>query len=480
MPKLRMATLLSCLICTACSTVDVARVLDATFIVVPEAGAAGPVGTAVALDDGTFVTAAHVLNGIVGSRYTQPFLYHQPETYAIDEIVRYSQLDDFVVFNVKPSPGTGLKPSVTLSANEALPAVGERLYIAAHTSDSKKQIRNGLTLGVGTVEALTPREESAHRQWFALRAYTSQGMSGGAIIDPHGQVLGILTEQDPNAPPNDAGTRNRATSMKAVLARDVVTADIWPQRALYAFGLYDYVEVLGTREPTVFAPAFFDSENAAPTPISMDRPMPYAEFAAQVIGIRERYFERAFEPWLRSGGARVLTDASAAAAATCELLNAMPCSRVSAGARDVVLNVEAPQPIVYRGAHPTTFSARLDGALLLRRKTAEPVTLDTLYPADSQVSSPTGIALRADPRWRDRYANVEAEAKEADVPYTDLHGREWRLHSLTFRMHDLQLLTLARPVHDGYVALFRLVPTSLAHAATLHLKVLANLDSVAQ
>lgn len=70
------------------------RVLDATFIVVPEAGAAGSVGTAVALGDGTFVTAAHVLNGIIGSRYTQPFLYHAPARYGIQEIVRYSQDED--------------------------------------------------------------------------------------------------------------------------------------------------------------------------------------------------------------------------------------------------------------------------------------------------------------------------------------------------------------------------------------------------
>jgi hypothetical protein len=369
---------------------------------------------------------------------------------------------------------------VTLSASEALPIVGERVYIAAHTSDSKMQIRNGLTLGAATVEALTPREESAHRKWFALRAYTSQGMSGGGIIDAQGRIVGILTEQDADAPPNDAGTRNRATSIEAVLTRDLAAADIWPQRALYAFGLYEYVEVLGTREPTVFAPAFFDAEHAASTRISLDQPMPYAEFVAQVVGIRDRYFERTFEPWLRSGGARVLAAASASAVATCELLNAVPCTRVSAGARDVVLDAEAPQPIVYRGTNPTTFSTRLDGALVLRRKTAEPVTLDTLDPADSPLSSPVGIALRADPRWRDRYANAEFETIEADLPYTDVHSREWRLHSLAFRAYDLKLITLARPVNDGYVALFRLVPTSLAHAATLHLKVLANLNSVAQ
>src|SRR5262245_32631660 len=102
MPQLRMATLMTCLVCTSCSTIDSRRMLDATFIVVPEPGAAGPVGTAVALDDGTFVTAAHVLNGIIGGRYTQPFLYRAPARYAIQEIVRYSQTEDFVVFGVRP------------------------------------------------------------------------------------------------------------------------------------------------------------------------------------------------------------------------------------------------------------------------------------------------------------------------------------------------------------------------------------------
>jgi hypothetical protein len=205
--------------------------------------------------------------------------------------------------------------------------------------------------------------------------------------------------------------------------------------------------------------------------------MPYADFAAQVVSIRDQYFERAFEPWLRTGGARVL--AATSAAGVCELLNAQPCARVSAAARDVVLNAEPPQTIVYRGATPTTFSARLDGVLVLRRKTSKPVTVDTVFLADASLS-PTAIALRADPRWRDRFATADLDATEADQPYTDLHGRDWRLRSLTLRAYDLKLIGLARPVDDGYVALLRLVPTSLAHAATLHMKALANLDSIAQ
>lgn len=108
------------------------------------------------------------------------------------------------------------------------------------------------------------------------------------------------------------------------------------------------------------------------------------------------------------------------------------------------------------------------------------MTLDTLFSADTAASSPTGIALRADPRWRDRFATTDFDAPDADQPYTDLHGREWRVHSIALHSFDLKLLALARPTSNGNVALFRLVPTSLAPAATMHLKILANIDSVAQ
>jgi hypothetical protein len=161
------------------------------------------------------------------------------------------------------------------------------------------------------------------------------------------------------------------------------------------------------------------------------------------------------------------------------MLNGRACSVRRVVAQDVVLNAEAPEIASRSGATPITFATQLDGALVLHRVTPTPVTIDSLFPAASSAISPTGLALRMDTRWRDKVTPGDLEGAARNEIYTDLHDRAWRLRTWPIKQRDLQLIALARPVSDGYIALFRLVPTSLAHAATLHLKILANIDSVA-
>ena len=485
MPKPSTALVVASLLCAGCETTvsqfDGLHALDATYVVAPAWEATGHVGTAFALRDGTYVTAAHVLNGIIGSRYDKPFLYLPPDEYSIDSIVRYSQEEDFAVFTVTPRPSLqfGELPKrrhATLAVNTEPPAIGEIVHVVAHDRGSQ----TGFSIVDANTEALTADEAArADRHWFAFRSRASAGMSGGALIDARNNVVGLVSEQvgRPKSPADE--THNLATRMEVVMDRRRDRAIVSAQNVVRALDLFEPEPeaLLGAIPFTVFAPALFEPQDTTVGLIPLSKPMPYAQFAKIVVAARAAYFDRALGRWLRDSGHRVRI--AAAAAPACELLNGDACTQESAAAQDIVLSAEAPQVASRSGATPITFATQLDGALVLHRVAMTAVTLDSLFPAAPSANSPSGLALHADTRWRDKFTTGDLEDADRDETYTDLHGRAWRLHQWPIKQRDLQLIALARPVSDGYVALFRLVPTSLAYAATLHLKILANIDSVA-
>jgi hypothetical protein len=476
--------LASCVLCAGCTTVspfDGAGALDATYIVAPAWEATGHVGTAFALRDGTYVTAAHVLNGIIGSRYDKPFLYLPPDEYLIDRIVRYSQDEDFVVFTVTPRPSLQLgelpkRQHATLSVSTEPPAMGEIVHVVALDRGSK----TGFSIVAANIEALTPEEvRYSERHWFAFRSRATAGMSGGALVDARDNVVGLVSEQAqrPRSPADE--THNLATRMDVVIDRRRDTAIISVQNVMRALDLFERASdaLLGDVPPTIFAPRLFEPVDTTVGVIALSKPMPYARFAKNVVVARDAYFERTLGGWLRDTGRKVHIAATAAPA--CELLNGGACAARKVVAQDAVLDAEAPEIASRSGVTPITFATQIDGVLVLHRITSNPVTLDSVFPAEASAISPSGLALRTDTRWRDKVTTGDLEGVDYDETYTDLHARTWRLRTWPIKQRDLQLIALARPVSDGYIALFRLVPTSLAHATTLHLKILANIRSVA-
>jgi hypothetical protein len=479
-----MAMLGSSLVCAGCTTVspfEGAHALDATYVVAPAWEATGHVGTAFALRDGTYVTAAHVINGIIGSRYEKPFLYLPPDEYAIAAIVRYSQEEDFVVFTVTPRPSLerGELPKrehAKLSVSTEPPAIGQAVHLVAHDRGSN----TGFSVVDAQTEALTGDEaEYSNRHWFAFRSRAAAGMSGGALIDARNDVVGLVSEQvgRPKSPADE--THNLATRMTVVMERQRDVAIVRAQNVVRALDLFEpeQEQFLGDVPPTVFAPSLFEPLDATAGVIPLSKPMPYAQFMKNVVMARDAYFDRTLGRWLQDSGRKV--HIATAAAPACELLNGGACTAGNAAAQDVVLNAELPQIASRSGATPITFATQLDGALVLHRVTATPVTVDSLFPAAPSANSPSGLALHTDTRWRDKLMISDLEDAARDETYKDLHGRAWHLRTWPIKQRDLQLIALARPVSDGYVALFRLVPTSLGYAATLHLKILANIDSVA-
>ena len=73
------------------------------------------VGTAFKIGANQFVSAAHVLNAGVGTQYGQPALRDKlGKVYLIDQVLKYSMDEDFVVFSVAGPSNS--KPLATNSA----------------------------------------------------------------------------------------------------------------------------------------------------------------------------------------------------------------------------------------------------------------------------------------------------------------------------------------------------------------------------
>jgi hypothetical protein len=378
----------------ACTPFETREVLDAPLDVLAAEEVAKPIGTAFALDDGTYVTAAHVFDALIGSRYARPLLLDsRSELYGVENIVRYSAVDDFVVFTAKP--------------------MGRAL--AGRTAKSDRAAADRL--------------------------------------------------------------------MKAVRGPTGAQADIRVQPVLFALNLVQYRDVLGSTDNTVFAPEFFAPEEGVRSTqshaytIDLDEQMPYARFAAQVVAARDAYFNATLNRWLRPSERSAFVGGPLAAAA-CELLNGSACSERDAMDDDVVLKTSEPAVVAQTQEGPTLRTMWLDSVLVLRRKTPREPTLENVFTAEGGTLSADYLALTTAKRWRDHRPAIELGPSEPAQKYTDLHGRQWQLRTWPVREQDLKMIALARPVEDGYVALFSVVPTSFVHAATLHLEILANIDSV--
>src|SRR5688572_15958981 len=150
-----------------------------------------PVGTAFAIGTNRFVSAAHVLDGFIGSNFALTGLRDSTgRVYEIDQILKYSMPQDFVVFSLKDAPN--IKP---LEA-ERRPAVGQAVYAVGNALGQGVVVRDGL------YTSDTPEEW----KWVRFSAAASPGSSGGPLLDAKGRVIGVVRGASPNEKPELRGS----------------------------------------------------------------------------------------------------------------------------------------------------------------------------------------------------------------------------------------------------------------------------------
>ena len=145
------------------------------------------IGTAFAIGGNRYVTAAHVINLGMGSQFGPPALRDvSGKVYDIDQVFKYSESRDFVVFSLRQPP-KGAK-SLALGSK---PALNTTVYAVGNA------LGEGVIIRDGTYTSDTPEELNGRWQWLRFSAAASPGNSGGPLLDERGRVIGVVLRKSP-------------------------------------------------------------------------------------------------------------------------------------------------------------------------------------------------------------------------------------------------------------------------------------------
>lgn len=144
------------------------------------------IGTAFAIAPDTYVSAAHVLLSGMGSPMGAPQLRDTDgNTYQIDQVLRFSLHEDFIVFRAK-----GVPARAPLAPNRE-PVTGTTVYAVGNALGEGVVVRDGL------LTSMTPEDQDGRWKWLRFSAAASPGNSGGPLLDTEGRVAGVVVAKSP-------------------------------------------------------------------------------------------------------------------------------------------------------------------------------------------------------------------------------------------------------------------------------------------
>jgi serine protease Do len=148
-----------------------------------------PLGTAFAVSDHELITAAHVMgltpqSQVYKTRFIREKIREGGKTtehvYEVDSISAYDNARDYVVFSVKGRTfGRWLKIDRDFAFNT-------RIYTAGNAYGEGIVVRDGMLLDE------TPESENGAWNYLKSSAATNPGNSGGPLLKPSGEVIGIV------------------------------------------------------------------------------------------------------------------------------------------------------------------------------------------------------------------------------------------------------------------------------------------------
>ena len=148
-----------------------------------------PIGTAFLTEDGSFYSAAHVFNLYEETIYKDYYIRDRNgNVYKVDKITSFATNRDYISFtveNFEPEEIAGLPIAQNITLNSAVFSVGNALG-------------DGIVIRNGNLTSQTYEEENGEWKWLRFSAAASPGNSGGPLITPNGEVLGIITMKSEN------------------------------------------------------------------------------------------------------------------------------------------------------------------------------------------------------------------------------------------------------------------------------------------
>lgn len=398
------------------------------------------IGTAFALGNNRYVTAAHVLQSGIDSLWGEPALRDASgHVYAIGKIEKFSLQQDFVVFTLaeQPAHASALKVNRHPALNGVVYAVGNALG-------------TGVVIRDGLYTSDTPEDQDGRWKWMRFSAAASPGNSGGPLLDAEGRLIGIVLMKSQNE------NLNYALPISHVLDAPDHLASI-DQRIPYQFDVFD--TILSNTLKTEFA-----------------LPLSFAEFSAAYQQRFDSYVDSQLKALLAKEPDRLFPHGEGSNV----LLHGMPSM----------------------GNFPALITRDRDGSWSLAKKTGDNATLPSngyvtpgvvgrnlLFHVRRPDNVPAAT-LYADPvKLMDMVARVGFLTRDIgpeevritslgkptrDTLYTDAWQRRWQVRVWPMPAMNALVLTFALPVPDGYVMLMRIAPASQEHDYLINMRALTD------
>lgn len=397
------------------------------------------IGTAFALDNGQFVSAAHVM-ALASESVRRRIHLRDPDgrIIDIDQIQKYSMGRDFIVFSVKDfQPAGRLTTNTSARANDKVFAVGNALG-------------DGIIVRDGLYTSDTPEEEDGRWKWLRFSAAASPGNSGGPLVDREGRVIGVVLRKSENEnlnfalpiaevlqAPNQAELR-----MKAIFKLDITDRTL---------------------------PGLLDE--------TVDLPRPYRELGRMLqdrlnhfsVSLSERFMAAHREDMFpRAAGAQAILHRSNLTATFPRML-----TKLRDGTWDAVMPKERREAEV--GKNGALIYGKMGNFLYLRLRAPQDVPVARLQ-ADSKLFME--LLLRG--LYFSREFGPEAvritslgPAREAAV-HVDAYQRNWQVWRWDIEHSDERIVVYALPQPDGYAILLNAADEAASFSYEVDMKTLCD------
>jgi len=398
------------------------------------------IGTAFALGNNRYVTAAHVLQVGQGSLWGAPALRDAGgHVYAIDKVEKFSLQQDFVVFSLatQPDNATALEVNDKPTLNDVVYAVGNALG-------------TGVVIRDGLYTSDTPEEQDGRWKWMRFSAAASPGNSGGPLLDKDGKLIGIVLMKSANE------NLNYALPISEVLAAP------------------DNLGVMDTRGS--YQLDIFDTRQIANMQAKFKLPLPLAAFYREFQKHLDEYSDTQIKALLAKESERVFPrgDGSRKLLFQPTRMAVFPSLIVRGSNGEWGLAGDRSQHFALDGnGYVDVGSVSRNGFIRLRRPDGVDAAKFYGDPATRMdLLTRTGMFQREIGGERVKITSL-GKPREQTV-HMDRWQRPWQVEVWPLPYANTLILLYALPVPDGYVMLSRFVPASNEHDSRLDLDELSN------
>lgn len=383
------------------------------------------IGTAFAIGDNRYVTAAHVLGtSMFGSQFGEPAVRDgQGVVHPIDKILKYSGAKDFVVLSLKePIKTQPLEINREPSLNDTVFAVGNALG-------------QGIVIRDGLFTSQTPEERHGEWKWIRFSAAASPGNSGGPLLDSTGRVIGVVLRKSENE------NLNFAVPISLVLDAPDKLGTTWYQMS-YRLPILD------------------DAEHGEHT-FEFFLPRGYADISATLVTDMQNFMAFQKQTLLRKHADTIFPLGQGSKA----LLSSLPQAgglAILYRRRDGVWDISPARDVrnVQLDANGYVSYGSFGDAEIVKVRRPDNVPVDRFYD-DSKYFGDTLMKAFA---WErqvgpEQVPILSLGKAKSESTHVDARGRKWKLRSWNIEYSDSFLTAATLPVPDGSVSIVVSGPT---------------------